>query len=712
MKSLDFEWDGGGYHWDAADSFALHPQQPLNHAPKTSRGTQFIDLNGDGLLDVVRSQGHTGLAPSFNSSALQNTGHGFVTAPQNWTLPEPLVDDDGHPNGATFADVDGDGLPDLIYQQEDCQHPPQSICPQLKPRVWLNKIRTQGLWQYAPNFENFPAFSGDRLNLRGDMVVDMNGDGKADIVRLGPGDYEIQVRISTGTGWAVAPENYEMTLIGSAAGRDVGKYVNYRLQDINRDGLPDLVWRFGETQLCINMPIGINTGKNHADDPTHPEIQAVWHVIDPQDCGDGAQTPLDKSTFGDIDGDGFRDLVAPYRARLDKNNHQAGTCGSIVHECTCPADCDASACSQGINGQLQCDCACPSGVTVTDNPRVVFATGMNWTTNGNGPFLSALNDFQPHRGETSIPASGYEDFIFSMADLNADGLADVILNHVHPNIPEGRGELLLSNGAGYDALEGGTQWFPGTGLVDLRLTPRVPTEDENYKNKGRAWVDLNGDGVTDLIEASDDTGQFVSHAWLNRFRPPVIKKFPNGFAQPSEVTYEVITTIEAQTDGTYTDTPTPEAGTTFFMPPVRVVKSVSAEDGTATGTMFATDYQYERMRAGADGRGPSGFGAIRAIDRRPVAGVMDPGRRVTETTFLQRYPFTGMTTTVTQSIDYGFSIPSTERSNLSVTKTFYCAMKVDGTDDCDVVSYPESTTLFVHPRMNVDITYLYDGDVA
>ena len=38
-------------------------------------------------------------------------------------------------------------------------------------------------------------------------------------------------------------------------------------------------------------------------------------------------------------------------------------------------------------------------------------------------------------------------------------------------------------------------------------------------------------------------------------------------------------------------------------------------------------------------------------------------------------------------------------------------MQLDGTDQCDVVTYPEKTTLFVHPKSINDITYLYDGDV-
>src|SRR4029079_17154116 len=205
-------------------------------------------------------------------------------------------------------------------------------------------------------------------------------------------------------------------------------------------------------------------------------------------------------------------------------------------------------------------------------------------------------------------------------------------------------------------------------------------------------------------------------------------KFPSGLAQPSEVTYEVITTDEAQTDGTYTENLDHGEGTTFFMAPLRVVKSVLAEDGTATGMMFSTDYQYKPLRAGADGRGPSGFASIRAIDRRPVVDVAGLGHRVTETFFAQRYPFTGMPTLVRQVVDYGVSIPSTIRSSLSETRTQYCAMELDGAAQCTrdcaieldgtehcngspIPRYPAQTPLFVHPKKITDTTFLYDGHI-
>src|SRR5581483_3154970 len=172
-------------------------------------------------------------------------------------------------------------------------------------------------------------------------------------------------------------------------------------------------------------------------------------------------------------------------------------------------------------------------------------------------------------------------------------------------------------------------------------------------------------GVTDLVEATQNSsGQLQSKAWLNRFRPPTIKHFPNGLAQPSEVTYAVITTALAQTApangiATYSDTAAaPAAGTMFYMTPMRVVASIAAEDGTATGTMFTTDYQYSRLRASTAGRGPQGFQLIRAIDNRHVTDADILSRKVTETTYAQVYPYTGMPLRVVRYVNIGGAPPS------------------------------------------------------
>ena len=55
--------------------------------------------------------------------------------------------------------------------------------------------------------------------------------------------------------------------------------------------------------------------------------------------------------------------------------------------------------------------------------------------------------------------------------------------------------------------------------------------------------------MSDLVHATDADGTFISEAWLNTFKPAVIKNFPNGLAQKSVVSYSVITTPEARARG-------------------------------------------------------------------------------------------------------------------------------------------------------------------
>ncbi len=91
---------------------------------------------------------------------------------------------------------------------------------------------------------------------------------------------------------------------------------------------------------------------------------------------------------------------------------------------------------------------------VIDECHVVIATGTTWTQNGVDSFAASLMTFKPHATENPIPYAARPDFISAMADLNADGLADFILNH-----PDG-GQSLINNGASFDDFEGATSWQP------------------------------------------------------------------------------------------------------------------------------------------------------------------------------------------------------------------------------------------------------------
>ncbi len=267
LEPLEFEWEGGGYRWESAPDYA--PPQPIDrtaendqHTP-TARGSQFVDLDGDGRPDFVHAHGGTDIADGLTySQAWRNTGHSFEPA-SYWALPVPLIRDDGVLTGATFADMDGDGLPDLVTKQfVQCPDPDEHHLPcSAKVVVWLNRMgNSETAWQLAPGFSTIPdGWNGGWIDFIGpDKIADMNGDGKADLVRFGP-DNDVQVRYSTGSGWETPdPLAYDysvspLTFLGAP------QINQMRLEDVNRDGLPDIV-AGSQNSLCHSGAYGINQG--------------------------------------------------------------------------------------------------------------------------------------------------------------------------------------------------------------------------------------------------------------------------------------------------------------------------------------------------------------------------------------------------------------------------------------------------------------------
>jgi hypothetical protein len=149
----------------------------------------------------------------------------------------------------------------------------------------------------------------------------MNGDGRADFVRvvhsgqrpaweqyvdgtggpLGPiplhGD--MLVMLNTGSGWQLSNQY----AFKDAQWRD-SNVEDYHLEDVNRDGLPDMVNR--EVDSNTNLYIGTNTGVLSGN---------VWHGSDSPTDPNWNATPATREV-GDINGDGFYDPVTLFNFAL------------------------------------------------------------------------------------------------------------------------------------------------------------------------------------------------------------------------------------------------------------------------------------------------------------------------------------------------------------------------------------------------------------
>src|SRR5579859_180079 len=101
-----------------ATSTIWTPPVPFVTTGGLDAGTRIVDVNGDGLADIV--QGYTDASGTIHDVSYLNTGNGWATSTV-WTLPTStsFVAYGGWDNGFRIADVNGDGLPDLISNYTD-----------------------------------------------------------------------------------------------------------------------------------------------------------------------------------------------------------------------------------------------------------------------------------------------------------------------------------------------------------------------------------------------------------------------------------------------------------------------------------------------------------------------------------------------------------------------------------------------------------------
>jgi len=701
MQQLKFGWKStGGGTWHPSNDYTL----PQSIVPKGKglKGTQFVDLNGDGLPDFVaaRTKGPNG-APQL--ATLINTGSGWSQElAANRTFPAYLSDQNDNPTSVILTDIDGDGFVDVVVDSanvtcdsDSCvtcipgQDPNNGGCRGsyhgYSPAVFLNRFsQKDGGWEFHPEYGTIPSddpnnslewnngilFSGSEPV----TMADMNGDGKADLVRVGENINSFTSVDILFAGDPGASPPWRSKHLDPQTQFNGG----FKLQDANRDGLPDLVSTgyyalpdgtvYADGAFLPNTSDGVTTSFG----PLIPRYSTSSGGVNisPSDDRPGQ--------VGDVNGDGFYDFISYYNAN-------------------------------GLYGNTN-PAAIVAGVGFGDG------SGFGFDDASTAPYIQALHTFSPPESTTrsdAFQSTGIIplDNVFALVDINGDGLADFVQNHqgrvtgAAPGQVSG-GQIFLNTGTTWQPVNGSTSWQISAGPDAI---PGV-IPGEATKEFGSAFIDLNGDGLPDLIQVDDNASYLATlgttlggaltvvepDAWLNPYKPALIDHFPNGLAKPTVVTYNSTT----GSGRPYADDDVTDPNTKQLALPLNVVSSVLAEDGTGTGTTFTTSYMYHSMRQDSYGRGPLGFHRV---------DVTDGASHVrTSTTYAQAYPYTGLPIEVDKYQERADGL-ATYFTNK--TTTTYCDNTVPNTPfGCGTYprgEWPANSPVFVFPFDVVDVAYIH-----
>ncbi len=477
------------------------------------------DFNHDGRPDLV-----------YQDAAEGGSLHVLLGQPDGTFVPRQVIPIP-HPIGTTItvADVNGDGIPDLLLGYTGHISLQQSTSPVYTPSITV--LLNTGDGSFGPLIENsaptasYPAEINHLF-----AVADFDGDGKPDLAFVEISD--VHIMRGDGAGHFTAKNTISnVAFVGDVFAADV-----------NGDGRPDLI-----ASATYGISVLINTGNGFAPAVTYE---------------DSLYSAADLVSVRDFDGDGHPDLIYPGNPQASttpvffRHGNADGTfgdpqqIGSFV---------SASGYLAGIadtNGDGKADLlvAGDAGLSVSlsqgasgilnTQPPVLYATSGSLYTqavtadfNGTGrpvvalPADHAIVFLESNADGTFNAAPAYEaPYLVSglfVEDANHDGIPDLVVADyaVYPAVYLGRGDgsfqlppITTGNGGqvgcGFPIYPGDfngdgiTDYFcwigvqfgntDGTFGNDLTLPLSVPGSGSNFWNGFWNAADFNNDGLTDV----------------------------------------------------------------------------------------------------------------------------------------------------------------------------------------------------------------------
>ena len=438
------------------------------------------DVTGDGHVDIV-----TANAGSVDVSVLAGDGAGNFAAPASIS-----IGPDAEPRALVVGDVDGDGKADIVTANATTDGSPFPP-PELPGSVSL--LIADGAGGFAPAVQQSTGTGEGRAD--GVVIVDMTGDGHADLVVSRPNANSAAVLVADGLGGFA-----DAVLLPVGVGPSP-----IAVADVTGDGHPDILTgnQVGSNVSVLpsdgeggigfdgNFPVGTYPHSIVAvdlDDDGHADIataNAFGNDVSVR-LGDGAGGFLPEAHYavgtaptsiasGDFNEDGHPDLVAADLGGGEVSILLGDGAGGF-----------ASALSFSVGGTFQSPYAVAVGDANGDGHLDLATADTNVSNEG---ISLLLGDGTGHFGAATLLPVGagtnHSPQGIVLTDVTGDGHADIVT----ANLASSDLSLLAGDGSGN---------FAAAVSLPTDLGPVVV-----------AAGDVDGDGVVDLVTANQ-TAQSAS----------------------------------------------------------------------------------------------------------------------------------------------------------------------------------------------------------
>lgn len=516
------------------------------------------------LLHGITETSYTAAGASL---ALPMTTFDYATHSSMWTkntdgakwVYPTLSNDNQSGIGVEYADVNGDGLTDIVtsrFHWEDYAWNGTAYVPNVPnpvPYEYHTFINNGSTW-VENSVWNLPVPFRDEMNRDyGTRLTDINGDGLIDVVCFGPnkwagdtrpGSYPLWQYVfrNTGSGWT-----WDQALsVPTALVKSDHSSTGARIVDVNGDGLPDVLISdstnaYGVPQnnyAYMNLDGGVNwlTGQTTwaYPAPVQPWFspnQSVWMT-----------TP--SIFFADLNGDGLQDILWE---GVYNNSYNA------------------------VTGRYH---------------RAYLNNGSGWTRDDNyaSPLMLTMAGYYYDPGTGQQPVSHGSGIV----DINGDGLVDIIQTEITTS---GSGSSMTTSTVDTVLLNKGNGWSSATVNLPIHLVKPVgllvgsPPHADMTFDEGVRVSEFNGDGIGDIIKQANVALSLPGEMYLGSSTGTA--DLLNRITIPTGAT----TDVEYKPAGWYV------AGTSTLlnagMPSAQLqtVSRITIKD--ATTTVGQTDYQYE-----------------------------------------------------------------------------------------------------------------------